>query len=479
MRILCLLLLLTSLARANPTSFEKEFETQLVPDGSKLAASISGDPEKTMELVRELYRIAGPKIGSRFVEPVYLLVLGDQRPYGAWNGFMVDPQPEDDAVIEKLNAYLVPRGFSIHPRKVDEKGRVQAFSLRSLAGLEKRTRESHLTWVPRYDRNTGWQGYYAWKKSIYQALPKEREKDAFHFAEGIMLGYPDAAVEHFKELAYENWPTTVEASIPSAYYYLNGVPIFELRATDANEAGVVAKEEQWEKFLSTCYRTTAHKELEKRPDFIAERLRLHSQGRTKELFSGDGRYGEARRLGLTDRRQGQIPLSSLHERWLSRNVSTILKAFEGTPDLVEVARLGGEVELSSQHLWSWLLRGSFEENTDAGRLYQAFSQRYPSTFANLYRRELDDRTRRAVQRANPESPEREGRPLADLLGSAYLRDHLGEFSKEEQLQTFHAVESRKSHPPLGQIIAQANQGRGPYSELLRQLRKDRPGLWQP
>ena len=36
---------------------------------------------------------------------------------------------------------------------------------------------------------------------------------------------------------------------------------------------------------------------------------------------------------MTDRRQGQIPLSSLHERWLSRNVSTILKAFEGTPDL--------------------------------------------------------------------------------------------------------------------------------------------------
>ena len=115
----------------------------------------------------------------------------------------------------------------------------------------------------------------------------------------------------------------------------------------------------------------------------------------------------------------------------------------------------------------------------AAKLFQAFSGRYPLTFANLYRREVDDRTRRAVQRANPQSPEREGRLLADLLGSTDLRDHLGEFSKEEQLQTFEAVESRKSYPPLSQLIAEANQGHGPYAELLRQLRKDNPSLWQP
>lgn len=478
MRILLLLLLFTGLAWANPTSFDKEFESQLFPDGAKLMPSTDGDPAKTMEMVRELYRIAGPKIGNRFVEPVYLLVLGDQRPYGSWNGFMVDPQPGDDAIIEKLNTYLLPRGYSIHPREADERGRVAAFSLRSLTGLEKRTRESTLPWVTRYDRKTGWPGYFTWKKSIYQALPKDREPDAFHFVEGIMLGYPDAAVEHFKELAYENWPTTVDASIPSASYYLNGMPIFDLRASDANDAGVIATEQQWEKFLTACYQTQTHRELAQLPEFVAARTQRHSENRKDALFPGDGRYSEARRLGFTTHRQGRLPLDSTHERWLSQNISSLLKEVEKTPDLVEIARYGDEVQIAPQHLWSWLLRGSFEEKTPAGKLFQDFSQRYPSTYANLYRRELQDRGLRAIDRAEGNSPERDGRPLADLMGSKYLQKHLLEFPKGEQLRTFQAAEARKAYAPLRKLISEADQGRGPYVELLKELRKDSPALWK-
>ena len=480
MRTLLLLFLFTGLAWANPTSYDRDFEIQLFPDGSKFLSSPQGDPVKTMEMVQELYRIAGPKIGSRFVEPVYLLVLGDLRPYGAWNGFMVDPQPGDDAIIEKLNAYLVPRGYSIHPREKDEKGRVAAFSLRSLAGLEKRTRESKLPWVPRYDRQSGWQGYFQWKKEIYRALPKEREKDAFHFVEGIMLGYPDAAVEHFQEFAYEDWPTTVDATIPSAYTYLNGVPIFNLRARDADEAGVVSTEKQWEKFLLGWYQTPAHRTLEKDARFVAARTERHSEGRQDDsLFRGDGRYAEARRLGFTDHRQGLLPLNSEHERWLSRELSSILKEIERTPDLVEIAKLGRQIDLPPQHLWSWLLRGSFEEETPAGELFQAFSARYPMAFANLYRRELHDRTRRAIEKADSKSPEREGRPLADLLGSAYLKKQLGTFPKAEQQRLFQAVEARKTYAPLAAIITEADQGHGPYAKLLQELRRENSALWKP
>ena len=476
---LLVLLLLSGACWAKPSSHDREFESALFPQGSPLAAPVAGDPEKTMALVKELYRIAGPKIGSRFVEPVYLLVLGDLRPYGAWNGFMVDPTPEDEVVIEKLNSYLLPRGYSLHPRTPNDQGRVDAFSLRSLAGLERRTKESLLPWVPKYDRAAGWAGYYSWKAAIYAALPKERDKDAFHYVEGIMLGYPDSAVEQYGEFDFGNWPTTVDASIPSAYFYLNGVPIFSLRAQDADRPDVSDTEKRWEKFLADCYRTTAHKELARTPEFIEARSRLHAVGKKNPLFTGDGRYAEARRLGLTARRQGQPPLTSSHERWLKSNSARLLQAIGKTSDLVEIASVGHEVELTSEHLWSWLLRGSFEPGTPAATLFEEFNRLYPNTYANLYRRELDDRTKRSAERSDGSDPIREGRPLVQLLSSRYLQTHLETFPETEQLQTFLAAESRGSYPPLEQLIAEADQGRGAYAKLLTKLRKGQPTLWKP
>ncbi len=289
LRSLLLSLLLLTLAQARTSSHEDEFEVKMAPAGTPLTAPVAGDPVATMKLVWELYRAAGPRIGNRFVEPCYLLCLGDLRPYAAWNGFIIDPQPEDEAIYDRINEILVPRGLSIHPRKMDEKGRVEAFSLRSLAGLEKRTRESKLDWVPKYDRATGWPGYYAWKDECYKRLPKGG--DAFHLVEGIMLGYPDPAVEHFPELVWSQWPTTVEATIPAASYYLCGKPIFSLRSSDSAHPAVVATETEWENFLTRCYRTSEHQKLAAEPKFVEERLRDQLPS-GEPLEEDDDRYSE-------------------------------------------------------------------------------------------------------------------------------------------------------------------------------------------
>lgn len=437
---------------AEPLSYQKEFELQLCPEGSQLAPPLRGDAEATMKLVRQLFELAGPKIGSRFVESCYLLCLGDLRPYAAWNGFMTDPQPEDDEVIDRLNRFLVPRGYSLHVHKPKEGQKPGSFSLHSLEGLDKRTRESKLAWIPRYHRETGWPGYYQWKKEIYRRLP-DKGKYNFDKVEGVMLGYPDVAVEQFENLVWSDWPTTVDAYLPESRFYTCGLPIYSLRWQDAGDAGLVALEGEWRSFLAAAWASPTHKELAKDPAFDkARRRRAADEAKPDTLPYGDTRYAEALRYGYTWQAREDSELDSDLERWLPGHVAAVQKALVDNSNLQEVAQNSGNARLRSEHLWSWILRGSCQPKTDAGGLFETMRSRHPEVLLQLYRKQLNLKSTLTASRPAGKDPGWDGEALYQLLNSSYCRSIFPELSGWEQQAVLKAAHSRSGYAPVAQLL---------------------------
>lgn len=454
---LCCCLGLASLGLAEPLSYQKEFELQLSPDPSKLAPPLRGDAEATMKLVRELFDLAGPKIGSRFVESCYLLCLGDLRPYAAWNGFMTDPQPQDDEIIDNLNRYLVPRGYSLHLHKPRAGQKQGAFSLHSLEGLDKRTRESKLSWVPRYRRETGWQGYYQWKKDIYKRLP-EKAPSNFDKVEGVMLGYPDAAVEHFDKLVWSDWPTTVDAYLPESRFYTCGLPIYSLRWQDAADPGLVALEGEWRTFLAAAWASPTHKALTQQPGFAeARRQRTLEDGKPDTLPNGDTRYAEAFRYGYTWRAREERDLDSDLERWLPAHADELRRALEDNPNLQDVAQASGNSRLRSDHLWSWILRGSCLPDSDAGRLFETYQRQHPDVLQQLYRKQLNEKAESILRRGASENPGWDGEAFAQMLGCAYCRSLFPQLAGWEREVVLKAAGTRTGYEPLARLL-----GESPY-----------------
>lgn len=450
---LCCCLGLVSLGLAEPLSYQKEFELQLCPAGSKLASPLRGDAEATMNLVRELYDLAGPKIGCRFVESCYLLCLGDLRPYAAWNGFMSDPQPEDDETIDRLNRYLVPRGYSLHVHRPKPGARQGSFSLHSLEGLDKRTRETELAWIPRYHRETGWVGYYQWKKDIYKNLP-DKGKYNFDKVEGVMLGYPDVAVERFPELIWSDWPTTVDAYLPESRFYICGLPVYSVRWQDASDPGLVALEREWRSFLAAAWANPAHKELASEPSFVkARRQRAAEDTRPEELPNGDTRYAESLRYGYTWRGREERELDTDLERWLPAHTEVLERALRENSNLQEVAEASGYGRLRSEHLWSWILRGSCLPDTDAGRLFATFQQRHPEVLLQLFRKQLNDKAA-LISRRGPreDDPGWDGEGFAQMLRSDYCRSIFAQLAPWEQQVVLKAARSRSGYAPLARLL---------------------------
>ncbi len=457
---LCCCLGLVSLGLAEPLSYQKEFELQLCPDASKLAPPLGGDAEASMKLVRELYELAGPKIGSRFVESCYLLCLGDLRPYAAWNGPMTDPQPEDDEVIDRLNRYLVPRGYSLHVHRPKPGARPASFSLHSLEGLDKRTRESQLSWIPRYRRESGWAGYYQWKRDIYKRLP-DKGKYNFDKVEGVMLGYPDVAVEHFEELVWSDWPTTVDAYLPESRFYACGLPIYSLRWQDASDAGLVALENEWRVFLAAAWDSPTHKTLAAEEAFKkARRRRAADDAKPESLPNGDARYDESLRYGYTWRGREATELDSDLERWLPVHFEELRRALAENSNLQEVAEASGNSRLRSEHLWSWILRGSCLPDSEAGRLFETFQQHYPEVLLQLFRKQLNLMAESIVRRGpRDEDPGWDGQALAQMLDSRYCRSIFSQLEGWEQQMVLKAARSRTGYVPLASLLRT-----GPYQD---------------
>ncbi len=222
-----------------------------------------------MALAAELFDMAGPRLGCRFVESCYLLTLGDLRPNGSWNGFIHDPQPSDGEVLDALNRELVPRGLSLHPR-----GPGTSWSLYSLGGLELRTRQCSLPWVPLYQRSSWWTGFYTWQAQFWDACTQHLEFGWGWFDEGFMLGYPDRAVLDCPAIQKLGWSKAVPAEVEQADFYQCGLPVFFMLPESRHDPSIVEVEKAWSQFLKSAYASPGHNLLRARKDFLeARRLR--------------------------------------------------------------------------------------------------------------------------------------------------------------------------------------------------------------
>ena len=363
-----------------PLFAEQEFETQMCPEGTPILPSPQGDPQATIELASQLYQLAGPRLGCRFFESTYLLCLGDLRPYAAYNGYLPDPTPEDSRTLDRLNEYLVPRGFSLHGRKADFQGRVQAFSLRSLRGLESYTHKTRLSWVPKYSLSSGWPGYYKWKNEIWKGMPDRA--NGFDRVEGVMLGYPPVAIENFQNLNFLGFQA-VRSYVRESDRYLCDEPAFWLRWQDAQHPEVVDREQQWGSFLEKAYATPKHQNIAKDPTFLAARTRVAEQ-------NPDLRGSELERLGLRIEPAPSNRVDSQQEAWFRSRPSGLWQALEASSSLPEIALRSGGPRVTGEQIAEWLRRGTSQADPLAHELAQRYRQLHPVAWDNFIRSKKPD-----------------------------------------------------------------------------------------
>ena len=463
-----LLLFLCGPLAAEPSatlSQTRNFEVGLCPAGSPILPGADGDPAKAMALARELYRQSGPRLGCRFVEPCYILALGDLRPYAGWNGFIVGYQPEDELTFDRLNRYLVPRGISLHPERVGEReGKVGAWSLYSLGGLERRTRECRLEWVPKFQRSQGWTGYYQWEEKFSAAYMEHVALSRGHFYEGFMLGYPDSAIVAVDELFRSPGFARVDACIADADYYTNGMPVYEVRAQDYNRPDVQQNERDWGGFLTGAYASPEHKSLAAEPDFQA--------ARQLQATPPDFRYQEGVRLAPKPEALRAISTSNTaSQKWLVANPSVLTEALQA-----DLSALAAKVQVDPRFpvrpevVKAWVLRGAFFSEPVAVELARLYKQRFPKEYAAL----LTDQIKLAVRGLRDE-PSGYDSPwdgnLQELLLTTEGRRAFEGLELERQDQIMADLERWQKNKYLQDLLKECQSG--PDSSPLRRAWKRR------
>ncbi len=419
-------------------SFKPHFEEEMYPGPITAPAQSLGDPEKAMRFAESLLKLAGPRVGERMFESCNLLCLGDLRPYAAWNGFMLDHQAIDDETIDRLNRHLVPLGYSLHPKVAGGDGKVPTFSLHSLAGLEFTTGRSKLKWVPKYDRKTGWKGYYAWKAQMYKNLPADEFQ--YHKIEGIMLGYPDSAVDHYGTTCFR-FPLSVSATIPNVGFYDCGLPLYDMKLEDVNQPDIVSHQKTWSNFLSKAYSSKTNQGLVSRAEFRNHYLSRDHRKLDDSLFSDS--------------------LNSRLERWLISNQAALEQLATKHQELETESRLLGRAYVRPVNLRDWLIRGALDHSDAASTAYfKSYETAHPVQCRRTVVEFLSLRLRIDGLEALARADYSYSHGWFCLANSSYIADCFGLLTEAQQQEVF-SILSESKYPPIQQLVAQAKQDKGP------------------
>ncbi|MEW6283201.1 MAG: hypothetical protein AB1758_31620 [Candidatus Eremiobacterota bacterium] len=348
--------------------------------------------EHVGEMLTELYHRAGPRIGAKLVEPPFVLMLAQERGENPWNGAIPNPVPEDLQRFEQLNGYLKPRGFAIEVKPEDylERG---IFNMVSLVGLENVTRNTHLEWVQPFSADGGWEGYDAWKTAM---APYRGNDPKSHAAWGVMLGYPDRAIEHMiLNGEYDRRTDMVSTQIPGSQYYETGQPNFQLGTRDIRHPEIVATIQRWGSILTGVYASPAHQALERDPGFQAARA-AYRAGEDARLGSAPYWTEERERYGLVgpERRLLEQAGTVGHERVLQANVDSLCLGVVAGLSLAQLAaRLepeeGDRVSFTRRTLEDWLSSGSQRPGSPANRFYTTVEAYRPELLDELTRERLE------------------------------------------------------------------------------------------
>lgn len=408
-----------------------------------------------MRFAFQLYKIAGPRLGNRLVEPCNLLCLGDLRPYASWNGYIRDPQPQDEEVIDRLNQFLVPRGYSLHPKQANPQGQVATYSVHSLAGLEWTTSRSKLAWVPKYSRATGWPGYYAWKEQIHKNLAGV--PDEWHKVEGIMLGYSDSAVSHYSEIAF-NWPLSVDVWFPGSLFFNCGQPVPGLRWQDCRASDVLEFEQSWGGFLQKAYSEQQLQPFLSDPEFMAERQDRNDQ-KIASFHNQDPYNSAAAERTAADKLEELLRLTPLHA------------------DLSKLALLAQLPQNGQFTLKDWIWRGAIPGlDPQARRFYQVFAKSHPQDCLQLRTRQLESRLRTTLraESAPTKSTPAEVEAWTLQLEADQFREVIEQLAPPLEHQLWDLYQGMADHPRVRTALELAMSGKGPLADLWLKYHLDKP-----
>lgn len=461
MRALLLLLLLSVVASAEPRCLQPKFELTMLPAGQALQPNVDRDPDKAVALLRELFIRSGPRLGCRWVESCFLLALSDQRTRGAWNGFLRPSSPDDFAVVDKLNDFLVPRGISLHGHH-DQRG--DSIEVVSLGGLDFTSHQSHVSWMQPFDRSTGWAGYYQWLDRAYKSAPEPR---SLHRVEGFLLGYPDSAVEWLTSEAGQQDFRNIEATVPEANTFKCGLPIWTLNQKDVDAPDQVETEQRWSTFLSTVYRHPQRRALTASPEFVAARLQ-HNEGRSD-----------------ADWRSAPDRLNTAQLRWLRQHqdqlASASATATSGTLATRDVAedlnRLAPGLEWRPWVVENLVVRAALDPQFPAQPLLAAARTTWssPNDWMGLLRDTWGFAVRDLPEREDGEWPARTNN-FVDLLALPDTPAAVTSMSNDDARAWFAALWRCRSQPQAAAFLARIQSGQV-LAQKLAELRA--PWVWPP
>lgn len=234
--------------------------------------------EAIVTRLTRLYAAAGPRIGCALVEANNLLVLADLR--GSTNFVLFEPTDADRAIFARLGDLVGELGLRI---KITEETRnangrmCSTVVLESLAGYAYISRQTKMPGFTPLDASTGWSGWATWAKAVFRGLqathPDESEELHYDRWFGVVLGYPDQAVEDAIQWQREGkeWRWMAEANLPSVERYHGAEPSFNFAPAHTNDPGIVETIATWEHLLEAVYASPEHLQLTNDPIFQTAR----------------------------------------------------------------------------------------------------------------------------------------------------------------------------------------------------------------
>ena len=392
--VLALFVLLPALAGAEassvPAVLKPRFELEMVPPGGPGHIHSQVSVEATVDLVMQLYRRAGPRIGCRLVEPSMVLTLSGARGLTAWNGTWRGATLEDAMRLEELDRFLVPRGISLQPGSDFLKGE-GSVDVIHLAGVERVTRSSFIPATMAYHASSGWRGFYTWRDAQLKAYDRQRPVpvEAYHVLCGILLGYPDRAVLGYLGAGALGNERSISADIPYSNYYECGMPTFQFLPEDLDDPGILDKIHEWGELLRGIYEHPWMRDLDSNREFRQARREFLQSTLSPTM----GWWSDERgRLGIwSAQRWAQYRalracyLTDRHERVLRACVSELaasVRKGNAEPSLLNICRKAAcelklECPLSEGTLRAWVRRGARESAGSCRMLYEAAKVGHP------------------------------------------------------------------------------------------------------
>lgn len=232
--------------------------------------------DSTTILIKKLYEILGPQLGSHLVDPNVVLTISGVR--GRAEYVCSHTQPDDWERLESLNNITETMGIKFVRSCQFIEGSMSV-TLENLKGFEKTSRQSRLPFVTPFSSASGWKALREWLMMLYENAAKEfgrNDADPFdpcaHMVLGITYGYPDRALIDFLQwLKSHRKHHMASSKIPYSDRYECSQPNFTYLPGHEMEPSIQKTIRQWGKILKDFYMSPWHLTIEKDRDFLEAR----------------------------------------------------------------------------------------------------------------------------------------------------------------------------------------------------------------